>query len=162
VDYLVFSISEDKYAVPVSQVREVLDKETSLKPRSFHPSFAGFAEFRNGEVPVYDLRTRLDYPDAADGGEGALIVADTGSSGRYRIMAFLVDEVSEVIEVDLRRLSDLPGFGKKGAGSPCRRIIESGDALIVVLDMTVLVEAEEWKALVAMEEEINARPGGGA
>jgi purine-binding chemotaxis protein CheW len=163
MDYLVFSISEDNYAIPVSQVREVLDKKTSLEPRDFHPSFAGFTEFRDGEIPVYDLRKRLDYPEVGDDGEGALIIADTGAADRFRMMAFLVDEVSDVVEVDLRRLSDLPEFEKRGTRSPCRRIIENGDAPIVVLDATSLVEEEEKKALtdLEIEEEIKARPGGG-
>ena len=148
MDYLIFSVMEDRYAIPVSQVREIVDRKTALHADSFHPSFIGFVDHREGKVPVYSLRKRLDYADEEDG--DAIVIVDTGSTDRYRFMALLVDEVLEVVSVDLRRLSDLPGFEKSGARSPCRRIIDGEDALIIVLDATSLVEEEERKALAAI------------
>ena len=163
MDYLIFSILGDRYAIPVTQVRQILDGEFSADAETLPPPFVGSVVHRDVSAPVYDLRMRLDYPEADAPAAGAIIVADTGSAGRCRVIGFLVDEVFEVLHVELRSLSDLPVLERGGPQSPCRRVIEDGDALIIVLDATSLVGEEERKALAAMEmeRETNARSGNG-
>ena len=151
-DFLTFRLGSDTFALPVSQVREIIDGSGEIDESPAIPAFPGRVHRHGSEYAVYNLSLRLakeqSSPDIRASGN-ALILADTGGTDSHRYIAFLVDDVIEVISVELRSISDIPDIDGGDIQTPCRRVIEYSDELIVAVDAAEVVTSAERVALSA-------------
>ena len=100
---VVFSISNEEYAVPITRVQEIIDY---TEPRSVVADAAwirGVISLRGKIVPVYDLGARLGL--AADGSDDAKIVIVEVAG---EMAGVIVDDVTEVLTVEDEQLEDVP------------------------------------------------------
>ncbi|MCD6727160.1 MAG: chemotaxis protein CheW [Solirubrobacteraceae bacterium] len=121
---VVFSLGNEEYALPITQVHEII---RYTEPRSIAAESGwvrGVISLRGRIVPVYDLATRLGLP----GGEqasGKIVIVETGSD----MAGIVVDDVEEVITVDVAQIDDVPSSD----GGPIEAIAKIDDRLVILL-----------------------------
>ena len=123
---VVFNLGEEEYALPISDVHEII---RYIEPRSVASSVGwirGVISLRGKIVPVYDLAARLGDdrpPDAAQ--QKKIVIVETDE----RMAGIVVDDVSEVLTVATDQVESVP--------SPAEAAIEAiariDDRLIVML-----------------------------
>jgi len=93
--FCTFSVARMSFGVDVRQVREVL-KTRDLSPVPLAPgAIEGLLNLRGQIVTAIDLRRRLELPPRDPGAPSMLLVMQDGDG----VVAFLADEVGDVIEV---------------------------------------------------------------
>jgi chemotaxis signal transduction protein len=112
-------------------VHEMMALET---PRNF---ICGFAAVGGRDFPVLDLRAKLDIPHGSHGREPFIIVVHSENTTGGRLVGFIADRISEVLEL---RSRDFRNGAVRGHGRPRR-----------VLDPDQIMTAEEWAACELME-----------
>lgn len=125
--YLTFRVARHDFAVDAALVRGILPAHR-LQPavpspnlyRFFGQWICGFATLRGQEIPVIDLRGRLNLPPALYGRHPCIVVLEGISPEGPRLAGFLADHVSQIVYARDRDFS----FGKLYRGRKARRLLD--------------------------------------
>jgi purine-binding chemotaxis protein CheW len=122
---VVFSLGEEEYALPITQVQEIIRYTEPRAVASEAAWIRGVISLRGKIIPVCDLAARLGLE--SQGGERANIViveTETGTAG------VIVDDVEEVITVQASQLEAVPAAGAEFIEA----VAKIDDRLIVLLN----------------------------
>jgi purine-binding chemotaxis protein CheW len=123
---VVFSLGEEEYALPITQVHEIIRFTEPRSVASSDPSVRGVISLRGKILPVYDLATRLGIAHAESVNEAKIVIVETAED----MAGVVVDDVEEVITIDGDQLDEAPTAGGCGIDG----IAKIGDRLVVLLD----------------------------
>jgi purine-binding chemotaxis protein CheW len=136
---VVFSLGEEEYALPITQVHEIIRWTDPRSVASDDAWVRGVISLRGKIVPVYDLAARLgllaERPEHAK-----IVIVQTGTD----MAGVIVDDVEEVLTVDVEQLDTVPA-----AGDPAiEAIAKIEQRLVVLLDPvglfgTAVVDADQ-------------------
>ncbi|HEV7495149.1 chemotaxis protein CheW [Baekduia sp.] len=132
---VVFSLGEEEYALPITQVHEIIRYTEPRSVASSDPSVRGVISLRGKILPVYDLATRLGV-EHADVSEAKIVIVETAQD----MAGVIVDDVEEVITIAAEQIGEAPTIGI-GPTHPIDGIAKIGDRLVVLLDPDRLVGA---------------------
>lgn len=132
---VVFSLGEEEYALPITQVQEIIRYTEPRGVSSDAPWIKGVISLRGKIVPVTDLGARLSlYTPLAEDAKIVIVETGRGTAG------VIVDEVEEVLSVEAEQLEPIPG-----AGTDClEAIAKVGDRLVILLDPEALFAGIEF------------------
>jgi purine-binding chemotaxis protein CheW len=120
---VVFSLGEEEYALPITQVHEIIRWTDPRSVASDEAWVRGVISLRGKIVPVYDLAARLgllaERPEHAK-----IVIVQTGTD----MAGVIVDDVEEVLTVDIDQLDTVPA-----AGDPAIEAIAKIEQRLVVL-----------------------------
>lgn len=146
-----FRVGDVAYAVPINQVKEIVNPLPLTELPHAPPTIAGVADHRGEVVPVVDLRLRFDLPSLADPRKAKWILVEVES----KTVGLVVDRVTDVFGTGGTDLKPPP---KLGGGERQRGIagvtlhdgaltfvldLGSYDALTVSIDPAQLLKAAE-------------------
>lgn len=96
--FLLFHLGDQRYAIPASDVREVLPMVT-IRPVAHAPEgVAGVADYRGTPLPVVDLaRVVLSRAAEARLSTRLVVVALGDESGHPRLLGLIAERVTEVV-----------------------------------------------------------------
>jgi purine-binding chemotaxis protein CheW len=129
---LVFRVGAERFALPLSDVDEVIDAQSVQRVPDAADSLLGVTSVRGVLLPVYDPRPLLL---AAGGVNGAMLVF----TRRGERMALAVDDVFDPLTIAAHQVLPVPG----GAASDgiLTGVIRQGTELVGLLDTTALFDA---------------------
>lgn len=139
---LVFEVARQRYALPLSRVREVLPL-AALTPLPEAPAvLAGILRLRGGLLPIFDLRRRLGFPAIAPVLEHRVVVALVGSAA----IGILVDAVHDVASIE----SADPTRWDARPGDIVALVVETADGVVTLLNAEAIVEADLSVSIATM------------
>jgi purine-binding chemotaxis protein CheW len=130
---VVFSLGEEEYALPITQVHEIIRYTEPRSVASTDRSVRGVISLRGKILPVYDLATRLGLAHTDTVTEAKIVIVETAED----MAGVIVDDVEEVITIDSDALDEAPTAG----GRAIDGIAKIGDRLVVLLDPEGIVGA---------------------
>jgi purine-binding chemotaxis protein CheW len=134
---VVFSLGEEEYALPITQVHEIIRYAEPRSVASTDPSVRGVISLRGKILPVYDLATRLGVGiGPTRPGEAKIVIVETAED----MAGVIVDDVEEVITIDAEQIGEAPSAGI-GPNHPINGIAKIDDRLVVLLDPEGIVGA---------------------
>jgi purine-binding chemotaxis protein CheW len=153
--FLTLSLGEERYAIPIGRVREVLECSRVTRLPRMAPYMKGIIGLRGAGVPVLDLRARFGMPGAAATGESAVIVVEASGDEGAPVVGILADAVHEVVEIEDDKVEAPPRFGA-GPGSEFLMGIGRIDSTFtLILDMDLVFD-ESGRGLPARTEAMEA------
>jgi purine-binding chemotaxis protein CheW len=141
--FLTFFLGDEEYGVDISKVREIIAMmKITAVPKT--PDYVvGVINLRGSIIPVIDTRARFDMPKIEYDEQTAIIIIEINKLS----IGFVVDKVEEVLSVDAENISEPPKFGSNINTDFIKNIARVGDAVVMVLDLELIFEAEELSAL---------------
>ena len=122
---VVFTLGHEEYALPITQVQEIIRYTEPRAVASDAPWIRGVISLRGKIVPVCDLAARLGLAaERADNAKIVIVETVTGTAG------IVVDEVEEVLTVDDAQLDSVPGAG----ADFIEAIAKIDDRLVILLN----------------------------
>lgn len=122
---VVFSLGDEEYALPITQVQEIIRYTEPRAVASEAPWIKGVISLRGKIVPVCDLGSRLGlHTELADQAKIVIVETESGTAG------VIVDEVEEVLTVESNQLDNVPGAGT----DVIEAIAKIGDRLVILLN----------------------------
>ncbi|MBK9518529.1 MAG: chemotaxis protein CheW [Anaeromyxobacter sp.] len=140
-----FTLAGQEFALPVSQIQEVVRHLTTTPVPLAPPAVRGLANLRGTVATSIDLRRRLGLPDRAVGA-GEVTVVVRGDEGP---VCLVVDDVGDVVEIDPDSLERAPETLRPAVRELVRGICRLHDHLILLLDTTRALEAGAPRAAAA-------------
>jgi len=123
---VVFSLGDEEYALPITQVHEIIRYTEPRAIASPDHSLRGVISLRGKILPVYDLVTRLGLDRQSPGKDAKIVIVETAED----MAGVVVDDVEEVITITGEHLEEAPTTGTNCIDG----IAKIDDRLVVLLD----------------------------
>lgn len=140
---VVFKLMEQEYAVPIQQVLEILRYKKAVKVPNAPKYVNGIINLRGKSISVINLAARFGMEDAA-GEDKSIIILDLFKEQ----IGIVVDQVTEVMRLEGIEIKEAPSIVTQGSDF-IKGICQLGDRIIMVLDLSKLLDQDEVKMLEA-------------
>jgi purine-binding chemotaxis protein CheW len=109
--FLTFLMANEKYGLEILKVREIMGMmDVTTVPTT--PAFVrGVINLRGKVIPVVDLRLKFGLEAKEDTQRTCIIVVHLAHTGQEMTMGIIVDEVSDVLDIDQNQIEPPPSFG---------------------------------------------------
>lgn len=140
--YIIFKLAEERYGVPVLDVREIIHMQP-IRPMPKVPSYIkGVINLRGKVIPIVDLRLKLSMEAIEYNDRMCIIVVDiAGHSGSTRI-GMITDAVLAVADIKESIIEDTPSFGTSLNTSFITGMAKTADGITTLLDIEKVLSTE--------------------
>ncbi|HOG65741.1 MAG TPA: chemotaxis protein CheW [Spirochaetota bacterium] len=158
--YLTFKLGEELYAVDILKVQEIIGMQSVIRIPKTPQYVRGMINLRDRVIPIIDLRLKFDMEHKEDTRRTCIIVLQVSVDTRQVIIGAVVDEVSEVIDLNQDELQPAPSFGSALDTHMIIGIGRTKEKVIMLLDADTLLSTEEIFSLkeVARQAAAQTRP----
>ncbi|MDD4504486.1 MAG: chemotaxis protein CheW [Clostridiaceae bacterium] len=146
MQFVIFKLGKEEYGVNIMQVQEIGPYSEPVKVPNTPEFIEGVMNLRDNVIPVISLKKRFNISGQDLTENTRTIVINFGD----RQIAFIVDDASEVLTLDEADIQETPeiiaGIDRKyitGIG-------KKGDRLLIMLDLSFLLNEQEQVQLAAI------------
>jgi purine-binding chemotaxis protein CheW len=145
--YLTFHLAEELYGLEILKVQEIIGMmNVTQVPRT--PDFVrGVINLRGKVIPVVDLRRKFNMESIPDTERTCVIVVQVCRTDAMVTMGIIVDEVSEVLEIQENQIEPAPSFGVSIDTSFILGMGKVGQKVIILLDGDRVLSTGELAAV---------------
>ncbi len=111
--YLSFIVCDELFAVNVSKVLEVLQKQRITHVPNAPEYIKGIINFRGEVVPVFESRNKFNLPPRPEEASYVVIVFDLSEDTDIFRIGAVVDRVKDVITIDDNEIKLVPPMSKE-------------------------------------------------
>ena len=149
--YVTFKLDAETYALPISQVREVLEFKTVTKVPKM-PSFVrGVINLRGMVLPVVDMRQIFNLGRTEKTSDTRVMVVEVVVDGERTTVGALADAVRDVVDFDEGKLSPPPKIGARLHTEFIRAVGRNDEDFVLILDMDRVFSRQEFAQLTELE-----------
>jgi len=154
--FLSFKLSEEVFAINVSQVLNILEMSTITRIPKSPDYLKGVINLRGTVLPVVDLRIKFGLPEKKATVDTSIIVLSVDLEGEAVLVGILVDAVREVLELNNQDIAPTPSIGTKYNSGFIKGMWRMDDKFIMILDIDKVFSTEE---IIDFREQLsNAEP----
>lgn len=136
--YITFSLGDEDYGVPVTEVLEIVRIENLIRVPHSVEYFLGMMDVRGQVIPVVDLRKKLHMDFLTEKPERAILVQTGG-----RKIGLAVDKVTHVKNFSADTIDEGPPVLRGGSARHVLGVGKSGDQFIVLITLEGLFSPDE-------------------
>jgi len=159
VQYLTFTLRTETFAVPVAQVREILDSVPLTRVPQMPAFVAGVLNLRGRVVPVIDLRVRFGFAGQEATRDTCIVVLEIDLDGALMEFGALVDGVQEVLALSADQIEPPPRLGLGMSCDLLAGIGKQGERFIILLRPERLIADGAAAQLAGLLEPVAAGAG---
>jgi len=151
--FLSFSLGGEALAVPVEQVREIIEY-TPLTIIPGIPVFLrGLINLRGTVVPVIDLQARIGKPPTPIQRRTCIVIVEFVQEESTVNLGMLVDSVNEVITMESEKIDAAPIFGVDLRPDFISGVLNLENRFVIALDLKQVLSIEELSSLISLKQE---------
>lgn len=141
--WVTFYLADEKYGVPVAQVREVL-RYSEITPVPGAPDYVlGIINLRGNVVTVLDTRKRFALPPVDIGDSTRVVIIEV----EEQVVGILVDSVSDVVRLKTSEIENAPNVGNDESSKYIQGVASRDGNLLILVDLHKLLSDEEWQEM---------------
>ncbi|MBI5315336.1 MAG: purine-binding chemotaxis protein CheW [Nitrospirae bacterium] len=137
--FLTFRLGDEVYGVDILRVQEIKGYTAVTKIPNQPSYIKGVMNLRGTIVPIVELRTKVGMETIDYTAHTVIVVVVV----QERIMGFVVDSVSDVLNIGKKDIQAPPQFGTKVDVSFLQGIAQCGDSLVALLNIDQLLAGED-------------------
>ena len=141
--FLSFIVCDELYAVNVTKVLEVLEKQNITRVPNAPEYIKGIINFRGDVVPVFESRKKFNLPARTNEDSFVIIVLDLSHETDVFRIGAIVDKVKDVISIDDQEIKPVPPMSKEFNTEFLEGIFKQGDNFIMMLDVEKVFTGDE-------------------
>ena len=141
--YLTFRLANEEYGIEILKVQEIMGiMPVTHVPRT--PEFVrGVINLRGKVIPVVDLRLKFAMERKEDTERTCIIVVQVSGGSGAMTMGFIVDEVSEVLDIPGQDIEDAPSFGVSMDTAYILGMAKAKGSVKILVDIDKVLATEE-------------------
>ena len=133
--YIIFSLDEEYYAIPISKVQEVIQYTHITSLHNTFDYLKGVINLRGKIIPIIDMRTKFGLKEIEYNERTICIIVEIYGISQSNLIGLAVDKVMEVMEIDSDNFSKTPDIGFKSKNKYLNGIYQKDDKMIMILDI---------------------------
>jgi len=145
-EYLTFYLADEEYGVDILRVQELRGWESVTRVPSSPDYVKGVVNLRGAIVPIIDLRTRFNLPQAEYTATTVVVVLSVQSfeSDNEKIMGVVVDAISDVVNAKTSDIQATPEFDSSIEIEYIKGLAASDDKMIMLVDVDKLLDIKQF------------------
>jgi purine-binding chemotaxis protein CheW len=147
--YLSFYLGKEEYAIGVLSVREIMGMQDITAVPQTPAHVKGIINLRGKVVPVVDLRLKFGMEASEYTQRTCIVVVDVAGANSRMLVGVVVDEVSEVLNVNAAEIESTPDFGEGVTIPYLLGIAKSKGKVKMLLDIEKALTATELQLVTA-------------
>ena len=146
--YLTFALGEEKFAIPVDHVQEVVEFGQVTKVPNAPGYMLGIINLRGRVLPLLDTKLKLGLTATTITQKCRIMILDIQSADdkNYQIGA-MVDFAREVVEIDDTEIQDAPEFENLKTTAPITGIVNNHGDITMIMDITRVFSTSDLSEL---------------
>lgn len=145
--YLTFEIDDEIYGIDILKIREIKGWEGVREVPNTPDFMKGVINLRGIMVPVIDMRLRFGMQQVEYTPTTVVIVVSVMDEEKEILIAFVVDAVSDVMDISTDNYRDIPTFGCKIDARYMSGMAVIDDKTIILLNVDKVMEEREMLVL---------------
>ena len=141
--YLTFLLSDEQYAVDILCVEEIRSWENPTRIPNSPSYIKGVINMRGIIVPIVDLRMKFNIGEAVYCDTTVVIVLTVETEEKTRTIGFVVDAVSDVLNVEENEIKPAPVFGGCVPQAYLDGLVNVGEKVVTILNVKTLQAVEK-------------------
>lgn len=144
--YLTFRLGDELFAIPVANVREVLEVSSITRVPTAPEYLRGVVNVRGKAIPVADLRQKFGLPRVEDTVHTRIVVMEVDLDGELTVIGGIADSVHEVIELEAGQINPPPRIAMRWRTELIQGMGRRGEDFIIILDIHAVFSLEDLQA----------------
>jgi purine-binding chemotaxis protein CheW len=141
--YLTFISGDEEFGLGILKVQEIIGMmKVTRVPRVSH-YIRGVINLRGKVIPIIDLRRRFGVEATDDTDRTCIVVVQVQRDDAEVTMGIVVDEVSEVLDINAEAIEPPPRFGATVDTAFLLGIGKMADKVIMLLDIDRVLSEDE-------------------
>jgi purine-binding chemotaxis protein CheW len=141
--YLTFLLADEQYAVDILCVEEIRSWERPTRIPNSPCHIKGVINMRGIIVPIVDLRVKFSIGEAIYSETTVVIVLTGEDEEKTRTIGFVVDAVSDVLNVETKEIKPAPAFGGYVPQNYLEGLVNVGESVVTILKVKALQTVEQ-------------------
>ncbi len=147
--FLTFNLADEFYGVDILKVQEIKGYTTVTRIPNTPDYLKGVLNLRGTIVPIVDLRMKFNMGITEPTPFTVVVVVNV----RNRVMGFLVDAVSDVLDLNAKNIQPPPELGSAVDINFVAGIGNANDRLVTLLDIDRVLTEDEVADVAAVTAE---------
>lgn len=141
--FLIFLLNEESYGFPILKIDGIIGLP-SITPMPKTPDYVkGVINLRGQIIPVIDLRLALSMDETDYNEQTCIIVVKIFDNKGEKFIGFIVDIVSEVLDIAISDIEKPPLSDTSINGDFLRGIGKAKDKVIMLLNLEKIIHIQE-------------------
>lgn len=141
--YLTFSLGKDHFALDVSHVEKILEKQPVTEVPKAPEYMLGVFNLRGEVIPLIDTRMKFGLESSKNINSSCILVINIDSEGEKIKLGVLVDNVNEVVKYENDQIMPLPTVGKQKNTEFIQGVMKIEDRFILLLNADKIFSVDE-------------------
>lgn len=148
--YVVFSVEEEDYGLPILSVQEIISLPDITKIPDVPSYIPGIINLRGTIIPLYLLRSKFHHKKEEVDSNSIVVIVQTNNE-KNRIIGLIVDSVSDVVSIEDGDFQKTTEYANSIDCKFIDKIGHIGSRMIVIIDMdnflggeSVVEDAQEF------------------
>ncbi len=141
LQFLTFAVGDERYAVEISNVREILGIPPIAKSPQARDYLKGVIDLRGTIIPVVDFRMKIGIEERAYDSRTCILVVNVRMSGQSVPVGLVVDTVVDVLKIGEKELQPAPNYGSSVDTSFLDGIVKVGPLVVMAVNIDRLLES---------------------
>lgn len=137
--YLEFNLGEEKFAIPLLTVKEVIAVPVTTKVPFTPDYYLGIMNLRGQVLSIIDLRKRMKIAPQEANSETAVIIVDLD----FTQLGVVVDSINRVIAIEDEDFSPPPEIESNPSTEFVTGCYKSDNSLVLFLDVDKILDCED-------------------
>lgn len=145
--YLIFTLAEERYGIPVLDVKEIVQMRAINSLPQMPVYFKGIINLRNKVIPVMDLRLKFGMPSIEYTERMCIAVLEIAGVSGSALLGLVVDSVTEVADIREELIQDTPYFGRKLDTAFILGLARTPGGITILVDIEKALAMQEFGLL---------------
>ena len=132
---LTFTLGEERFALDIARVREVMDYTTVTKVPRTPEYMSGVINLRGVVVPVVDMRRKFGMSPTEKTVSTCVIIVELVLEGETVVVGAMADSVCEVIDLESAQIEPAPRIGTSLNTEFIKGMGKHNETFIIILDI---------------------------
>lgn len=141
--YLTFILSKEEFAVPIMQVKEIIEYHDLTNVPMVPEFIAGALNLRGSIVPVINLAVKFGMPPSEISRRTCVVIMEVTVDNEQVVMGILVDKVLQVLDIADEDIDAAPTLGAQIRTDFIKGMGKLEDRFVIILAITKVLSAEE-------------------
>ncbi|HEY8936737.1 MAG TPA: chemotaxis protein CheW [Cyclobacteriaceae bacterium] len=133
--YLTFMLGDEKFAIPVSSVQEIVELDYVTKVPQTPDYMLGIINLRGKILPLLDTRLKLGLPSTERTKKNRILILDIQETAKATQVGAIVDVAREVVEIDSRQIQKSEDFEHYKDTTPITGIVNNQGDITMIMDI---------------------------
>jgi len=142
--YLTFALGDEKFAIPVDHVQEVVEFGQVTKVPNAPLYMLGIINLRGRVLPLLDTKLKLGLSSTDRTKKSRIMVLDIHTEDDKNIqIGATVDVAREVVEISANEIQEAPEFESLKTAAPITGIVNRQGDITLIMDITRVFSVTE-------------------